>query len=903
MKRTLIALMSLGLLMGALPLAGSAAATTEPMGFGMEASSVAAQTAAGVKPDYGSFWIGPWTLSSGWGSADTQLTNMKNAGVTPAVHFYYWGDDISPDCVENGCWSSLHNAQKDRAHWQTLAQQMTDHFNSKMGGKPVLVFLESEFNKGGISSYEPFDGYMADKAAFIHAQYPAAKVVLAFGNWGSDKWQNFDRAAAQSDYTGIQGLRGSTHQDLRGYGTLYEGIQTGVDRLQLLFHKPIVITDVALSSYPEPDWLQPQADTLGELFVHKAELKAAGVQALIYRSWKDSPNMNLANYYGMAERYWGLTNANGMKPAAQVWIDGVKAERAGASVPAPEPTPVPAPVAVAIAGTGGALESEAFATRTAGGLQNDAAASGGKAWNLWSNGQLDQAFDVAPGLYDISVTARGNPANGIAPHMVLSLDGTTAATAAPATSYGQTTVQRQLSGLVTVRIAFTNDAKTATEDRNLIVDQVTFTPVVPNAPPVAAFTATADGLTVRLDATTSADPDGDAVSQAWTFGDGTTGTGATATHAYAQAGTYDVVLTVSDGQLTASTTQAVAVVRPNAAPTAAFEATASGLSVAVDASGSVDPDGDALSYAWAFSDGATATGATATHAYAQAGTYDVALTVSDGSLAASVPHPVTVVRPNAAPLAAFAATAADLRVTVDAAASSDPDGDALSYAWAFGDGSTGSGAQATHAYAAAGTYTVQLTVLDGKLSAVAARSVTVTAPPPPQPAFAATFAPSASINAWWVDVKVTANAPIAGVTATVNGGAPHALAKTSWGTYAASFSAPKGSVVVFTAKDLQGHTVSSAPIAWMTTTTATAFTASFSPKAVGNDWWVETGVTANKAVAKVQVRINGGALVDLPKDSWGTYARSLSAPNNSKVVFVATAVGGQTASSPTYTWT
>ena len=30
-----------------------------------------------------------------------------------------------------------------------------------MGGAPVVVFLESEFNKGGIERYEPFDGYMA----------------------------------------------------------------------------------------------------------------------------------------------------------------------------------------------------------------------------------------------------------------------------------------------------------------------------------------------------------------------------------------------------------------------------------------------------------------------------------------------------------------------------------------------------------------------------------------------------------------------------------------------------------------------------------------------------------------------------------------------------------------------
>jgi len=52
--------------------------------------------------------------------------------------------------------------------------------------------------------------------------------------------------------------------------------------------------------------------------------------------------------------------------------------------------------------------------------------------------------------------------------------------------------------------------------------------------------------------------------------------------------------------------------------------------VTFTAAGSVDRNGDALSYAWKFGDGATASGVTATHAYAAAGTYTASLTVSDG---------------------------------------------------------------------------------------------------------------------------------------------------------------------------------------------------------------------------------------------------------------------------------
>ena len=82
----------------------------------------------------------------------------------------------------------------------------------------------------------------------------------------------------------------------------------------------------------------------------------------------------------------------------------------------------------------------------------------------------------------------------------------------------------------------------------------------PNQPPTAAFTPAADGMTVGFDGTASSDPDGTVSSYAWAFGDGTTGTGANPTHTYADPGTYDVTLTVTDDDgATASATQQVSV--------------------------------------------------------------------------------------------------------------------------------------------------------------------------------------------------------------------------------------------------------------------------------------------------------------------------------------------------------
>ncbi len=153
-----------------------------------------------------------------------------------------------------------------------------------------------------------------------------------------------------------------------------------------------------------------------------------------------------------------------------------------------------------------------------------------------------------------------------------------------------------------------------------------------NVAPTASFTTSVDKLAVTVDGSGSTDPDGTIAGYAWNFGDGSTGTGPTASHTYGSAGTYTITLTVTDntgGSGGTATTSKTVTTATNTPPTAAFTSAVSDLLVSFDASGSADADGTVSSYDWNFGDGSTGTGKTPNHTYPAAGGYQVKLTVTD----------------------------------------------------------------------------------------------------------------------------------------------------------------------------------------------------------------------------------------------------------------------------------
>jgi PKD repeat protein len=211
----------------------------------------------------------------------------------------------------------------------------------------------------------------------------------------------------------------------------------------------------------------------------------------------------------------------------------------------------------------------------------------------------------------------------------------------------------------------------------------------------------------------------------WDFGDGTSGTGITATHQYTVEGIYLVKLTVTDSNgLAGQSPSQPLTVGAGSAPTAdfVFSPSAPGVGDTVFFNGTVSTPGAGhriVRYDWDFGSGSRRSGATVTKVYDEPSTYAVVLTVTDeaGQTAQAI-KPVTVGAP-APTVARFTFSPTDPgpgdSVNFNASTSTTAAGNTItSYEWDFGDGSSTTTTIATtaHTYAAVGSYVVTLRIID-----------------------------------------------------------------------------------------------------------------------------------------------------------------------------------------------
>ena len=177
-------------------------------------------------------------------------------------------------------------------------------------------------------------------------------------------------------------------------------------------------------------------------------------------------------------------------------------------------------------------------------------------------------------------------------------------------------------------------------------------------PPFAAIvgpTALSEGGEGTFSAASSIDPNGSIVSYAWTFGDGATGSGETASHAFAQDGVYVVTVTITDNDgLTA--TESLTVNVANVAPALGdFDDANLEVGDAYTVEGTFsDPGADDWIATVDWGDGSSPSQAMLTgqafslvHVYNTAGIFPVTVTIADDDAEISTLHTVTVAQPPA----------------------------------------------------------------------------------------------------------------------------------------------------------------------------------------------------------------------------------------------------------------
>lgn len=178
-------------------------------------------------------------------------------------------------------------------------------------------------------------------------------------------------------------------------------------------------------------------------------------------------------------------------------------------------------------------------------------------------------------------------------------------------------------------------------------------------PPVAVLNgpySSNEGSPVSLNGSRSFDESGTILDYAWSFGDGTAGTGESVMHTYSQDGAYTVRLIVTDNVGVADTSFAAAAVA-NVAPAVAPYASATLLpGETYTANGTfTDPGADPWGATVNYGDGSepetlilTGKSFTLSHTYIAQGTFTVTVRVSDDDVTSTRTQSITVLSPSQA---------------------------------------------------------------------------------------------------------------------------------------------------------------------------------------------------------------------------------------------------------------
>lgn len=257
--------------------------------------------------------------------------------------------------------------------------------------------------------------------------------------------------------------------------------------------------------------------------------------------------------------------------------------------------------------------------------------------------------------------------------------------------------------------------------------------------PSAAFSTSVPGGCTPLAVTftdQSSPGDGTITSVTWDFGDGTNGSGPTASHTYTLSGNQTTsVIVVNSYGCTNGTTRQISIQEPPVVRFAADVRNSCSAPLTVNFQNtSTAPNGAALTYLWDFGDGTTSTDATPQHTYTREGNFTVSLTATSAggcSETLTMADYIRIIRMTPD----FAATGnicVNQPVTLENRTQPTP----TSARWDFPDGSVQYGVNITHTFSQAGDYPVTMTATGNGCQETITRTIRVN--PLPVADFAAT---------------------------------------------------------------------------------------------------------------------------------------------------------------------
>lgn len=226
----------------------------------------------------------------------------------------------------------------------------------------------------------------------------------------------------------------------------------------------------------------------------------------------------------------------------------------------------------------------------------------------------------------------------------------------------------------------------------------------------------------------------------WNFGDGTSASTKNASHAYTKAGTYKVVLRVTNKNGCTDSIPKIVKVFP--APIANFyfdDICVNGTAKFEDASVKVDGSPVTKGWTWTFGDNnTTSTDKNPTHVFTTAGTFPVTLKVSDLGCEDDTTATIRILPLPIANYTISEVCVGAPTIFTDKSVSQEATDPINKWIWSFGDKSALSSTQnTTHIYAKEGTYTTSL-IVTTKMGCIGTTSKDVVVHPLPKAQFTAT---------------------------------------------------------------------------------------------------------------------------------------------------------------------